>query len=68
MYLQHADKAIEKERDTLFECASCWQPLQLAAPAGKKKKTVFLFSLSPFSAALTIDRTLKCQTTFGLFF
>jgi hypothetical protein len=35
--------AIEKERDTLFECASRWQPLQLA---GKKKKQ-FLSSPSP---------------------
>jgi hypothetical protein len=39
--------AIEKERDTLFECASRWQPLQLAAAAGKKKKQ-FFSSPSPF--------------------
>jgi hypothetical protein len=60
-------KAIEKERDTLFECASHWQPLQLAA-CSREEKTVFLFSLPPFSAALTIGRTLKCQTSFGMFF
>jgi hypothetical protein len=39
-----------------------------ATGSREEKKTVFLFSLPPFSAALTIDRTLKCQTSFGLFF
>jgi hypothetical protein len=62
--------AIVTKRDTRFECSCCWQPLQ----QGQKNK---FLSSPPFSAVLTIDRTLKCrssdrtlkcQTSFGLFF
>jgi hypothetical protein len=37
---------IEKERDTLFECASRWQPLQLAA-LSREEKTQFFSSPYP---------------------
>jgi hypothetical protein len=45
------------------------KPLATASgSSSREEKTSFSLIPPPFSAVLTIDQTLKCQTSFGLFF